>query len=79
MALNKQKLIDDLKAAFDAPKSITGPKDPPGKQQDLQQQVLTQKLAEAIDAFIRGADVKGVKVDIAAGSPAPQVGSAHVE
>ena len=36
MALNRQKLIDDLKAAFKAPDSITGPKDPPGKQQELQ-------------------------------------------
>ncbi|HEX8150652.1 MAG TPA: hypothetical protein VF591_25935 [Pyrinomonadaceae bacterium] len=68
MALDKETLREAVKAAFKKAKE-TPPPDPPdeGVIKQLQETILTdlaQDLADALDAFVRGADVTGVQVEV---------------
>jgi hypothetical protein len=71
MSLNRDQLQSDLLAAFQAASQSKKPEDA--------QTVLAQKIADAVNAYVGGADVKGVQVDISAGSPAPQTGKGWLE
>ena len=68
MALDKTTLRDAVKAAFKKAKE-TPPPDPADEAviEQLQETILTdlaQDLADALDAFVRGADVVGVQVEV---------------
>lgn len=68
MTLNKNKLRDDIQKAFDAAKSAESP--------DEATPVLVSGLADAIDAYVRGAKVKSVRIDLNNGN---QVGERPLE
>ncbi len=79
MALNRTQLVQDLLTAFKAPEAITGPKEPPGRQQELQQEELVEKLADAIQAYVRSGEVKGVQVWVTGATVANQKNSVSLE
>lgn len=68
MSLNKSKLHDDIQAAFDAAKAQESPDDATP--------VLVSGLTNAIDAYVRGARVKSVVIDLDTGN---QVGERPLE
>jgi len=68
MGLNNATLRDAIKAAFKKAKEVPPP-DPPDEEviNQLQEQILTdlaQDLANALEAFVKGADVVGVTVEV---------------
>lgn len=68
MALDKETLREAVKAAFKKAKETPAP-DPPDEEviKQLQETILTtlaQDLADALDAFVRGAEVVGVQVEV---------------
>ena len=66
MPLQTTQLQDAVKAAFKKAKDTPPPSDPAQADQ-VQEEILTQlaaDLAEAIEAFVKSGDVKGVKTDV---------------
>ncbi|MCA1568388.1 MAG: hypothetical protein LC803_22620 [Acidobacteria bacterium] len=68
MTLNKNKLKEDIQKAFDAAKSKSTP--------EQATPALVAALADAIDAYVRGGEIKQVKVDLQTGD---QIGKRNVE
>jgi len=66
VALDRDTLEQGILAAI---KAAAGEQDVDGSQR-----TLASKIADAVHAYVSAAAVRGVKIDLLSGSPAPQVG-----